>query len=119
MIIYFQKSLNFLDKENTHTEKFNKSFNNYCSSPLFLLMVRVYNYCLSPRFLLMVRVFKPVALKISIWPILFQISDAKITINEPKPGAAETVIIISGTPEQTHAAQSLIQAFVMSEKDST
>ncbi|KAH7524835.1 hypothetical protein FEM48_Zijuj06G0161200 [Ziziphus jujuba var. spinosa] len=48
-----------------------------------------------------------------------EISDAKITITEPKPGAAETVIIISGTPEQTHAAQSLIQAFVISEAEST
>ncbi|GLU16005.1 hypothetical protein SLE2022_324550 [Rubroshorea leprosula] len=47
-----------------------------------------------------------------------QFSDAKITITEPKPGSAETVIIISGTPEQTHAAQSLIQAFVMSERES-
>lgn len=44
-----------------------------------------------------------------------QISDAKITITDPKPGAPETIIIISGTPEQTHAAQSLIQAFVMIE----
>ncbi|KAJ9166403.1 hypothetical protein P3X46_021167 [Hevea brasiliensis] len=50
---------------------------------------------------------------------IHQISDAKITITEPKPGATETVIIISGTPEQTHAAQSLIQAFVMSEREST
>lgn len=48
-----------------------------------------------------------------------QISDAKITITDPKPGATETVIIISGTPEQTHAAQSLIQAFVLSEREST
>ncbi|XP_024172676.1 RNA-binding KH domain-containing protein RCF3 isoform X1 [Rosa chinensis] len=48
-----------------------------------------------------------------------QISDAKITITEPLPGAKETLIIISGTPEQTHAAQSLIQAFVMSETDSS
>ncbi|KDO81361.1 hypothetical protein CISIN_1g0457662mg, partial [Citrus sinensis] len=48
-----------------------------------------------------------------------QISDAKITITDPKPGATETVIIISGTPEQTHAAQSLIQAFVMSETETT
>lgn len=47
-----------------------------------------------------------------------QISDAKITITDPKPGAVETKIIISGTPEQTHAAQSLIQAFVMSERES-
>ncbi|RAL53534.1 hypothetical protein DM860_015571 [Cuscuta australis] len=42
-----------------------------------------------------------------------EISDAKVTINDPKPGATETMIIISGTPEQTNAAQSLIQAFVM------
>ncbi|GAB2293707.1 hypothetical protein Dimus_027920 [Dionaea muscipula] len=47
-----------------------------------------------------------------------QISEAKITITDPKPGAAETVIIISGMPEQTHAAQSLIQAFVISETKS-
>ncbi|WOG98934.1 hypothetical protein DCAR_0418280 [Daucus carota subsp. sativus] len=44
-----------------------------------------------------------------------EISDAKITITDPKPGAAETAIIISGTPEQTCAAQSLIHAFVISE----
>lgn len=48
-----------------------------------------------------------------------QISDAKVAITEPKPGAMETVIIISGTPEQSHAAQSLIQAFVMSEAESS
>ncbi|KVI06798.1 hypothetical protein Ccrd_014848 [Cynara cardunculus var. scolymus] len=45
------------------------------------------------------------------------ISDAKITITDPKPGAKETLIIISGTPEQAHAAQSLIQAFVISESE--
>ncbi|XP_008783181.2 RNA-binding KH domain-containing protein RCF3-like [Phoenix dactylifera] len=44
-----------------------------------------------------------------------EISDAKITITEPRPEAKETVIIISGMPEQTHAAQSLLQAFVLSE----
>lgn len=53
------------------------------------------------------------------WSILFQISDARVTITEPNPGATETVIIISGTPEQTHAAQSLIQAFVLSETQSS
>jgi len=46
-----------------------------------------------------------------------QISEAKITITDPKPGATETMIIISGTPDQTHAAQSLIQAFVISETE--
>ncbi|PKA65980.1 KH domain-containing protein [Apostasia shenzhenica] len=44
-----------------------------------------------------------------------EISDADIVITEPRPEAKETAIIISGTPEQTHAAQSLIQAFVLSE----
>ncbi|XP_058069330.1 RING-H2 finger protein ATL67-like [Magnolia sinica] len=46
----------------------------------------------------------------------FQISGANITITEPRPGAIETAIIISETPEQTHAAQSLLQAFVLSEQ---
>nr|AFK42809.1 unknown [Lotus japonicus] len=49
---------------------------------------------------------------------ILQIFDAKIMITDPKPGAVETKIIISGTPEQTHTAQSFIQAFVMSERDS-
>ncbi|CAA3030107.1 KH domain-containing HEN4-like [Olea europaea subsp. europaea] len=48
-----------------------------------------------------------------------EISDANITITDTKPGATETVIIISGTPEQTSAAQSLIQAFVISETDAS
>ncbi|XP_043709304.1 KH domain-containing protein HEN4-like [Telopea speciosissima] len=48
-----------------------------------------------------------------------QISGAKITITEPRPGDTETVIIISGAPDQTHAAQSLLQAFVMSGADSS
>lgn len=54
---------------------------------------------------------------LNIFPY-FQISEAKITITEPRPEATETAIIISGTPEQTHAAQSLIQAFVLSETGS-
>ncbi|KAM7277592.1 hypothetical protein ACFE04_004726 [Oxalis oulophora] len=48
-----------------------------------------------------------------------EISDANIVISDPKPGARETVIVISGTPEETNAAQSLIQAFVMSETESS
>ncbi|XP_074572838.1 uncharacterized protein LOC141829292 isoform X2 [Curcuma longa] len=47
-----------------------------------------------------------------------EISEAKITITEPRAEATEIVIIIAGTPEQTHAAQSLIQAFVLSETSS-
>ncbi|KAL6012805.1 hypothetical protein ACLOJK_003294 [Asimina triloba] len=43
-----------------------------------------------------------------------EISGAKITMTESIPEATETVIIISGTPEQMHAAQCLLQAFVMS-----
>ncbi|KAL9684228.1 hypothetical protein QQ045_021663 [Rhodiola kirilowii] len=48
-----------------------------------------------------------------------QISDAIVIISDPKPGATETMITISGTPEQTNAAQSLIQAFVISETQSS
>ncbi|KAI4366510.1 hypothetical protein MLD38_022381 [Melastoma candidum] len=46
-----------------------------------------------------------------------QFSDARITIRESKPWEKDTAIIISGTPEQTQAAQSLIQAFVMIEQE--
>ncbi|KAK4742629.1 hypothetical protein SAY87_000630 [Trapa incisa] len=45
------------------------------------------------------------------------ISDAKVTIIDSNSDATETVIIISGSPEQTQAAQSLIQAFVMLENE--
>ncbi|KAL3835273.1 hypothetical protein ACJIZ3_010009 [Penstemon smallii] len=45
----------------------------------------------------------------------FVISEAEITITDPKPGATETKTIIHGMPDQTRAAQSLIQAFVLSE----
>ncbi|KAL9238037.1 hypothetical protein vseg_012516 [Gypsophila vaccaria] len=48
-----------------------------------------------------------------------QISEARIIIDDLRPGSPETLIIISGTPEQTHAAQSLIQAFVMLESESS
>ncbi|KAL8490304.1 hypothetical protein ACS0TY_025513 [Phlomoides rotata] len=46
---------------------------------------------------------------------VLEVSEAKITITDPKPGASETKIIISGTPDQAYAAQSLIQAFVILE----
>ncbi|XP_042046809.1 RNA-binding KH domain-containing protein RCF3-like [Salvia splendens] len=46
-----------------------------------------------------------------------EISDAEVTITNPKDGASETVIILSGTPEQTIAAQSLLQAFVICEME--
>ncbi|CAH9097816.1 unnamed protein product [Cuscuta europaea] len=48
-----------------------------------------------------------------------EISEAKVSINDPKPGATEAMIIISGTPEQANAAQSLIQAFVMLESEAS
>ncbi|KAG6620437.1 hypothetical protein I3842_Q069400 [Carya illinoinensis] len=41
-----------------------------------------------------------------------QSSGAKVLIHDLKPGATEGVVIVSGTPKQTHAAQSLIQAFI-------
>ncbi|XP_073281682.1 RNA-binding KH domain-containing protein RCF3-like isoform X2 [Primulina huaijiensis] len=48
---------------------------------------------------------------------ILEISEAKIIISDSMPGATETMIRISGTPEQANAAQSLIQAFVMSETE--
>lgn len=44
-----------------------------------------------------------------------QFSGAKITVADPMGNAMDTAILISGTPDQMHAARSLIQAFVLSE----
>ncbi|XP_078437140.1 RNA-binding KH domain-containing protein RCF3-like [Wolffia australiana] len=44
-----------------------------------------------------------------------QISGANVTITESRPGSSETVFLVSGTPDQAHAAQCLIQAFMLSE----
>ncbi|XP_043713741.1 KH domain-containing protein HEN4 [Telopea speciosissima] len=41
-----------------------------------------------------------------------QISGAKVDVQDPRPGATEGVVVVSGTPDQTRAVQSLIQAFI-------
>ena len=40
-------------------------------------------------------------------------SGAKVNIVDIRPGMSESVVEISGTPEQTHTAQSLLQNFIM------
>ncbi|KRH42079.1 hypothetical protein GLYMA_08G067400v4 [Glycine max] len=44
---------------------------------------------------------------------LRQISGAKVIVHEPRPGTSDRTIIISGTPDETRAAQSLLQAFIL------
>ncbi|XP_059647985.1 KH domain-containing protein HEN4 [Cornus florida] len=44
---------------------------------------------------------------------LRQISGAKVTVHEPHPGTSERIVVISGTPDETQAAQSLLQAFIL------
>lgn len=44
-----------------------------------------------------------------------EFSGAKITIDEPLSDSMDTSVMIFGTPDQMHAARSLIQAFVLSE----
>ncbi|KAM0825795.1 hypothetical protein ACQ4PT_069329 [Festuca glaucescens] len=44
-----------------------------------------------------------------------EFSGAKITIDEPLSDSMDTTVMIFGTPDQMHAARSLIQAFVLSE----
>lgn len=45
-----------------------------------------------------------------------QISGAKVTLLEIRPGSSEGVVEISGTPEQTNAAQCLIEASIINSK---
>eukprot|EP01018_Ginkgo_biloba_P029386 Gb_18830 [translate_table: standard] len=45
-----------------------------------------------------------------------QFSGAKVNLLEVRPGSSEGVVEISGTPEQTHAAQCLIEASICNNK---
>lgn len=45
--------------------------------------------------------------------LALQISGAQVNFLDVRPGAAEAVVEISGTPEQTQSAQSLLQAFIL------
>ncbi|KAI3895839.1 hypothetical protein MKW98_025630 [Papaver atlanticum] len=45
---------------------------------------------------------------------LRQISGAQVEVRDPRPGTDTGMVIISGTPDQTQAAQSLLQAFILS-----
>ncbi|OWM87723.1 KH domain-containing protein HEN4-like isoform X2 [Punica granatum] len=44
---------------------------------------------------------------------LREISGAKVTIHDPLPGKSERTVVISGTPDETQAAQSLLHAFIL------
>ncbi|EOX91913.1 RNA-binding KH domain-containing protein, putative isoform 4 [Theobroma cacao] len=43
---------------------------------------------------------------------LKEISGAKVEVHDPSPGESEGIVFISGTPDQTLIAQSLLQAFI-------
>nr|XP_007159156.1 hypothetical protein PHAVU_002G213600g [Phaseolus vulgaris]ESW31150.1 hypothetical protein PHAVU_002G213600g [Phaseolus vulgaris] len=44
---------------------------------------------------------------------LRQISGAKVVVHESLPATGDRTIVISGTPDETRAAQSLLQAFIL------
>ncbi|XP_011043042.1 PREDICTED: KH domain-containing protein At4g18375 isoform X4 [Populus euphratica] len=44
---------------------------------------------------------------------LRQISGAKVIVHEPRLGTSDRIVVISGTPDETQAAQSLLQAFIL------
>ncbi|KAK4804257.1 hypothetical protein SAY86_004074 [Trapa natans] len=44
---------------------------------------------------------------------LRQISGAKVAIHEPLPGKSDRAVVISGSPDEVQAAQSLLHAFIL------
>lgn len=44
---------------------------------------------------------------------LRQISGAKVIVHEPLSGTSDRIVVISGTPDETQAAQSLLHAFIL------
>jgi hypothetical protein len=51
----------------------------------------------------------------SAYPLVFinQFSGAKVIVHEPRLGTSDRIIVISGTPDETQAAQSLLHAFIL------
>ncbi|KAK9077164.1 hypothetical protein SSX86_005500 [Deinandra increscens subsp. villosa] len=47
---------------------------------------------------------------------LRQISGAKVVVHEPESRESDYVVVISGTPDQTQSAQSLLQAFILADQ---
>ncbi|XP_057984489.1 KH domain-containing protein HEN4-like isoform X2 [Hevea brasiliensis] len=47
---------------------------------------------------------------------LRQISGARVEVRDPSPSKSERMVVISGTPDQTRAAQSLLQAFILADQ---
>ncbi|KAJ8760107.1 hypothetical protein K2173_010963 [Erythroxylum novogranatense] len=48
-----------------------------------------------------------------------QISGASVLIHDPKPGATDAVVVITGTSDQMRFAQSLVHAFILCGKTTT
>ncbi|KAF5448426.1 hypothetical protein F2P56_028962 [Juglans regia] len=44
---------------------------------------------------------------------LRQISGAKVIVHDPLSGSSDRIVVISGTPDETQAAQSLLHAFIL------
>ncbi|KFK28132.1 hypothetical protein AALP_AA8G476500 [Arabis alpina] len=50
---------------------------------------------------------------------LKQISGARVIVHEPPLGTGDRIIVISGTPDQTQAAQNLLHAFILAGETSS
>lgn len=47
---------------------------------------------------------------------LRQISGAKVVVQKPRSGTTDHIVVISGTPDETQSAQSLLQAFILADQ---
>nr|KAJ0199874.1 hypothetical protein LSAT_V11C600307040 [Lactuca sativa] len=47
---------------------------------------------------------------------LRQIPGAKVVVHEPRSGTSDHIVVISGTPNETQSAQSLLQAFILADQ---
>lgn len=54
-----------------------------------------------------------VLIRVFFVDISSQVSGANLVVHDSKPGSLETLVVVSGAPDKTHAAQSLIHAFIL------
>lgn len=46
-----------------------------------------------------------------------QMSGSNVVVHDPRPGATEGMVVVSGTPDRTHIAQILIHGFILAEQN--
>lgn len=54
---------------------------------------------------------------LNLFAFLIQMSGSNVVVHDPRPGASEGTVVVSGTPDRTRIAQILIHGFILAEQN--